>query len=170
RLPGVGGPPGARPGVLARAAGRPARRDGPPPRPRAGPRRRGGPGRAAPVRRRPAARPHAGGGGPAPPERPLVQLAPGRGPGAGRRHRSHAALPALAAVAAVTVVRAASHLHSDWSDDGSWTLPDLAAGLGERGYDVLLMTEHSRGWSADRWQDFRAACAEVSSERQLVVP
>ena len=70
----------------------------------------------------------------------------------------------------MTVVRAASHLHSDWSDDGSWTLTDLAAGLGERGYDVLLMTEHSRGWSAERWQEFRGACAEVSSDRQLVVP
>ena len=70
----------------------------------------------------------------------------------------------------MTAVRAASHLHSDWSDDGSWTLPDLAAALGERGYDVLLTTEHSRGWAAERWRDFRAACADVGSERQLVVP
>ncbi len=70
----------------------------------------------------------------------------------------------------MTAVRAASHLHSDWSDDGSWALSDLAAGLAARGYDVLLMTEHSRGWTPERWRDFRAACAETSSERGLVVP
>lgn len=67
-------------------------------------------------------------------------------------------------------VRAAAHIHSDWSDDGSWTLPDLAGAFADRDYDVLLMSEHSRGLTADDWQAFRAACAAASSPRLLVVP
>lgn len=32
------------------------------------------------------------------------------------------------------------------------------------------MTEHDRGFSESRWTDYRAACAEASSDRVLVVP
>ncbi|HET6953721.1 MAG TPA: hypothetical protein VFI47_25325 [Acidimicrobiales bacterium] len=70
----------------------------------------------------------------------------------------------------VAHVRAAAHIHSDWSDDGSWTLPDLAAAFAGKGYDLLLMSEHSRGLTADVWQAFRASCAEASSPDLLVVP
>jgi hypothetical protein len=67
-------------------------------------------------------------------------------------------------------VRAAAHIHSNWSDDGSWTLPDLAQAFSGRGYDVLLMSEHSRGLTNDVYEAFRAACADASTDRLLLVP
>ncbi len=70
----------------------------------------------------------------------------------------------------MTIVRAAAHLHSDWSYDATWPLPRLAETLARRGYRVALMTEHDRGFSPERLSEFRAACAAASSARILVVP
>lgn len=67
-------------------------------------------------------------------------------------------------------LRAAVHVHSDWSYDGSWTLDRLATAFGEKGYDVVLMTEHDRGFDESRWRDYCAACAESSSSELLFVP
>lgn len=67
-------------------------------------------------------------------------------------------------------VLAACHLHSKWSYDGSWALEDLAAAFAERGCRVLMMTEHDRGFSANKYAEFRDACAAVTTERMLVVP
>ena len=68
------------------------------------------------------------------------------------------------------MIKAACHLHSEWSYDGTWPLPKLAAALGRRGYRVLLMTEHDRGFSSARLEEYRAACAQASSESIQVVP
>lgn len=70
----------------------------------------------------------------------------------------------------MTRVRVAAHVHSDWSYDGSWTLDALAAEFGRRGYDAVLMAEHDRGFDAERWDAFCAACAAASTSRLLVVP
>jgi hypothetical protein len=67
-------------------------------------------------------------------------------------------------------ILAACHMHSDWSYDGSWTLEDLAAEFSRRGFRALLMTEHDRGFTAERLQEYRAACAKASSDKILVVP
>jgi hypothetical protein len=64
----------------------------------------------------------------------------------------------------------ACHVHSDWSYDGSWPIDKLAAEFARRGYDVLLMTEHDRGFSQARLNDYRAACLRASSPEMLVVP
>jgi hypothetical protein len=68
------------------------------------------------------------------------------------------------------MIRAAAHVHSDWSYDGSWTLAALAQEFGNRGYDVLLMTEHDRGFDEDRWLAYRRACAAASEGGALLVP
>ncbi|MGA2870801.1 MAG: hypothetical protein ABSF34_16765 [Verrucomicrobiota bacterium] len=68
------------------------------------------------------------------------------------------------------MVKAACHIHSDWSYDGKWSLPKLAGEFGQRGYRVLLMTEHDRGFTAARLNEYRAACAEASSAAVRVVP
>jgi len=68
------------------------------------------------------------------------------------------------------VIKAACHIHSDWSYDGKWALPKLAAEFGRRGYRVLLMTEHDRGFNRDRLLEYREACAQASTECLLVVP
>ena len=67
-------------------------------------------------------------------------------------------------------VIAVSHVHSTWSYDGSWTLQSLSERFRQRGCRVLLMTEHDRGFSAQRFAEFREACAQVSSDQILVIP
>ena len=67
-------------------------------------------------------------------------------------------------------ISAACHLHSSWSYDGSWPLESLSASLAARGYRVLLMTEHDRGFTEARLLEYREACAAASSDKLLVVP
>jgi predicted metal-dependent phosphoesterase TrpH len=67
-------------------------------------------------------------------------------------------------------VLAACHMHSEWSYDGSWSLDALSDKFSRRGCRVLLMTEHDRGFSAGRLDEYRTACAKASSSRMLVVP
>lgn len=65
-------------------------------------------------------------------------------------------------------VRTACHVHSEWSYDGRWSLAALAREFARRGYDVVLMAEHDRGFDEDRWQRYRSACARASDEVLLV--
>jgi hypothetical protein len=67
-------------------------------------------------------------------------------------------------------VLAVSHVHSKWSYDGSWSLDALAAKFSRRGYRVLMMTEHDRGFTKARLNEYRGACAKASSEKLLVIP
>jgi hypothetical protein len=67
-------------------------------------------------------------------------------------------------------VKAVAHVHSDWSDDGTWPLSRIATAFARRGYQVVLMSEHSRGFTAAKWDDYRQACAEASTDRVLLVP
>lgn len=68
------------------------------------------------------------------------------------------------------MIRAACHIHSEWSYDGKWSLKWLAEEFGRRGYRVLLITEHDRGFSPSRLEEHRNACREASSEKVLLVP
>jgi hypothetical protein len=68
------------------------------------------------------------------------------------------------------VVRAAAHVHSEWSDDGSWSLSRVAETFAKLGHEVVLMSEHSRGFSAAKWQEYTDACRQESSARLLLVP
>ena len=61
-------------------------------------------------------------------------------------------------------------MHSEWSDDGSWPLSRIAATFARRGYHVVLMSEHSRGFTAAKWDDYRQACADASTDRVVLVP
>lgn len=70
----------------------------------------------------------------------------------------------------MTTLRAAPHVHSDWSYDGSWKLGALARLFGRLGYDAVLMTEHDLGFDQDRWNAYRDACAEASTPEVLIVP
>lgn len=46
-------------------------------------------------------------------------------------------------------VKAAVHVHSEWSYDARLPLPELAD-LFARGYDAVFMSEHDRGFAAER--------------------
>lgn len=67
-------------------------------------------------------------------------------------------------------IRAAAHVHSEWSYDAEWPLADLAEAFEKRKYDVVLMAEHDRGFDGARWDAYRRACADASSEKLLLVP
>jgi hypothetical protein len=70
----------------------------------------------------------------------------------------------------MTALRVACHVHSDWSYDGKWRLPSIARLFGSLGYDAVLMAEHDRGFSEDRWQAYREACTAASARGALLVP
>lgn len=65
---------------------------------------------------------------------------------------------------------AVSHVHSSWSYDGSWSLEALATAFQQRGYRIMMMTEHDRGFSAARLADYRRACAACSTSSLFVLP
>lgn len=72
--------------------------------------------------------------------------------------------------AATRKVRAAAHIHSEWSNDASWPLSRIAATFGRCRYGVVLMSEHSVGFSQAKWQEYVEACAAASTERVTLVP
>jgi hypothetical protein len=65
---------------------------------------------------------------------------------------------------------ATCHVHSKWSYDGSWSLEALGEKFRRWGSRVLMMTEHDRGFTCERLQEYREACARVTSDQILVVP
>jgi hypothetical protein len=65
---------------------------------------------------------------------------------------------------------AACHLHSSWSYDGEWSLEKLAAEFVRRGYQILMMSEHDKGFTESRYLQYREACARASSDQMLVLP
>jgi PHP domain len=67
-------------------------------------------------------------------------------------------------------VLAACHVHSKWSYDGSWSLDALSARFSRRGYRILMMTEHDRGFTAARLNEYREACSRASSSKIVVIP
>jgi predicted metal-dependent phosphoesterase TrpH len=58
-------------------------------------------------------------------------------------------------------IRLASHIHSSWSDDSSWTLPRLVVQLRRAGFQGALISDHDRTMTDDRWQRAQQECAAV---------
>ncbi len=67
-------------------------------------------------------------------------------------------------------VRAALHVHSNWSYDGHWFLEDLAVTFRRLGLQVIMLAEHDRGFNEKRFQSLRAACLKASSANLLLIP
>jgi predicted metal-dependent phosphoesterase TrpH len=67
-------------------------------------------------------------------------------------------------------VRVAFHVHSDWSYDGHWSIPELVSFFRSRGFQGIMLTEHDRGFTEARRQKHRDLCAAESSEDFMVVP
>lgn len=70
----------------------------------------------------------------------------------------------------MTTLRVACHVHSDWSYDGKWKLESIARLFGSLGYDAVLMAEHDRGFTEERWESYREACARTRGNGALLVP
>jgi hypothetical protein len=71
---------------------------------------------------------------------------------------------------ATSTVRVAAHVHSEWSDDASWSLSRIAATFGRRGYSVILMSEHSRGFTSAKWLEYIDACEKAGNGQVTLVP
>jgi len=65
---------------------------------------------------------------------------------------------------------AASHVHSTWSYDGSWSLEALRDKFKHAGCRVLMMTEHDKGFTPSRFVDYQESCARLSTAEILVMP
>jgi predicted metal-dependent phosphoesterase TrpH len=70
----------------------------------------------------------------------------------------------------MTSVRVAAHVHSSWSYDAEWSLEDIVSAFRRRRYDVVLMSEHDRGFDQQRWTDYKQACKAASTDNLLLVP
>lgn len=70
----------------------------------------------------------------------------------------------------MTSVRVAAHVHSSWSYDAEWSLQDIARAFRRRRYNVVLMSEHDRGFDQQRWMEYQQACLRASNDNILLIP
>jgi hypothetical protein len=70
----------------------------------------------------------------------------------------------------VRKVKAAFHVHSEWSYDAKLSLAELAKLFGDHNYDAVFMCEHDRGFSAERLCEYEAACQQTSLAGPLIIP
>jgi hypothetical protein len=68
------------------------------------------------------------------------------------------------------VIKAAFHVHSEWSYDAELPLREIAALFRRERCDAVFMCEHDRGFSAERLHEYRDACREASEGGPLLVP
>lgn len=68
------------------------------------------------------------------------------------------------------MVKAACHIHSNWSYDGIWSLRNLRDAFSKRGYQALFMTEHDLGFTSEKWAEYQHLCREESTSETLIVP
>jgi hypothetical protein len=62
----------------------------------------------------------------------------------------------------MTTIKAAFHVHSEWSYDAELPLEEIAALFGKERCDAVFMCEHDRGFSAERLQAYVDACGKAS--------
>jgi hypothetical protein len=67
-------------------------------------------------------------------------------------------------------VRVAAYVHSSWSYNAEWWLQYIARAFRRRKYDVVLMSEHDRGFDKQRWAEYQKACVEASTDDILLIP
>jgi len=59
-------------------------------------------------------------------------------------------------------IRAAFHVHSEWSYDAELSLTEVAALFRRQRYDAVFMCEHDRGFSSERLEEYVVACEQAS--------
>jgi hypothetical protein len=71
----------------------------------------------------------------------------------------------------VRTIRAAFHVHSEWSYDAELPLERLATLFRHEHYDAVFMCEHDRGFSSERLREYVGACERASfGEGPLLIP
>jgi hypothetical protein len=77
--------------------------------------------------------------------------------------------PATSAPATRTI-RAAFHVHSEWSYDAELPLGEISTLFARAGCEAVFMCEHDRGFDAGRMERYIEACREASADGPLLVP
>lgn len=67
-------------------------------------------------------------------------------------------------------IKAAFHVHSEWSYDARLPLGEIAALFARQGYEAVFMCEHDRGFDAGRLERYVEACRAASAGGPLLVP
>lgn len=67
-------------------------------------------------------------------------------------------------------IKAAFHVHSEWSYDAEIPLPEIAALFAREGCEAVFMCEHDRGFDAQRLEAYVEACRDASIGGPLLVP
>lgn len=70
----------------------------------------------------------------------------------------------------MSTIRAAFHVHSQWSYDAELTLGELSSLFAGQDYDAVFMCEHDRGFSPERLREYVAACERASAGGPLLIP
>lgn len=74
------------------------------------------------------------------------------------------------AMSVTRTVRAAFHVHSEWSYDAQLPLREIGALFARAGCEAVFMCEHDRGFDAERLERYVEACREASAGGPLLVP
>ena len=63
-----------------------------------------------------------------------------------------------------------NHIHSTWSYDGKYSLEELRTIFKKYNFDGMFTTEHDKGFSRDKWNNYIDICEKLSDENFKIVP
>lgn len=66
-------------------------------------------------------------------------------------------------------LRLAPHIHTEVSDDSSWSLPRLVRVLSWAGFDGMLVSDHDRTMDASQWRQLQEECDRVADEHDFII-
>jgi hypothetical protein len=67
-------------------------------------------------------------------------------------------------------IRVASHVHSAWSDDASWSLARIARVFALAGFDGVLICDHDRSMTEAKRRTIVTECRRLSGPSFILVP
>jgi hypothetical protein len=68
------------------------------------------------------------------------------------------------------MLKVIAHIHTTCSYDGKWEFDKLVKYFEGQGCHVLLMTEHDKGFTQEKFEEYINMCHQASHENFLVIP
>jgi len=62
------------------------------------------------------------------------------------------------------------HIHTTFSYDGTFSLPDLVNLVKNKGYDFILLSEHAEDFDVKKMQNFVDECTKYTNQDFLIIP
>lgn len=66
-------------------------------------------------------------------------------------------------------LRLAPHIHTDVSDDSSWSLPRLVRVLSRAGFHGMLVSDHDRTMDTNQWRQLQEECDRVAEAHDFII-